>query len=651
MIQISPAQKGAAPAKLVEARKQAAEWLAEYNQFASAGTSQAKVAENQARFLKGLEIPSSDYAPNEVKAQLVISHHGKCAYCETRIIHNHYGDAEHFRPKKGVTFLDKTGKMATIADAYFWRAFDWDNLFLSCGICNEQYKKNYFGLLPDLSPTDAERAYSGVGPLVVAPAVEKRQSPANPNLIEHAVLIDPGADDPRLFLRFDVGKGIAQPNPTLDLSKGDSKLAHARTVKTISALGLNRPALVEARRRHLLNLHLLLMPILNDWQALQAFAHFGALCAKEQNLVPRSEPLAGILAKHAQAAKERKAGDAAVRAFELLVASILPWAEYTGLALDAVVTWSIEEAKSLAITAQALQATTQASGGSANIGATHSLAPRIPATLHTTLLAQEPDYRRIIKLYCEERWSLGAEAKADQSATRRGLHQELNELIQDYESAWHDFTRRAKTFQTQELALRRTFLLEEVENYQLGLDRALEDSTEEPLVLACLTIVVKNLTPIFTQLPALKDLQESGKFLSQHGKLLRADIPAFYDQRILDADSKRVPSSPMGHWKKQHAFFLEQVDGILGKKPLSTFQKDFLENTHEDFIDLYNHLTDVMVRYRLNDSYDKTASSRAEPLKQGLQVMAQRLRDILASKPAPIAAPLVQLKPIAIRSH
>ncbi|NTX39818.1 hypothetical protein HUA78_35815 [Myxococcus sp. CA033] len=648
MIQISAAQKGPPPAKLVETAKQAAAWLLEYNQFASTGLSATQIAKNQEEYLAKLEISSKSYAPNEVKAQLVACHYGKCAYCETRIIHSHYGDVEHFRPKKGVTFFDKTGKMATIADAYFWRAFDWNNLFLSCGVCNEQYKKNYFGLLPSLTATAAEQQYLGVGPLKVPTVAEKRQSPANPNLLEQAILIDPGVDEPRVLIRFDVRNGQAMPSPTINLLQGDKALAYGRTAKTIEVLGLNRPALVEARARHLLSLHLLLIPILGDLPALQQFVQFGALCFKQKDtLVPRSDPLANLLAQAATAAGSNKASKEAVLAFGRLVASIQPWAEYTALALDAVVTWSIQEFARVSAT-QTLQATTQASGGSANIGATHSLAPRLPASLSTTLEGQTQDYRQIVAHYCKDRWTVGTEEKADQSAMRVALHGELNTLIEDYEAAWKEVHHRAKAFKTQEAVMRHGFLKEEVENYQEQFARGIEDASEEPLLLACLQKVTESLTPLFKELLASTDLATALKLVTQGSKLLRVDIPAFYALCIKDADTKKAHSDPMAHWLKMHSFFVERVDHTLGKAHISTFVKDFMEGAHDNFVELYNRFTDVVVRYRLNSLYNKTVETRANPLKQAIQAMIQHVRDHVAGKPTPTHAPLVAISLIRI---
>jgi uncharacterized protein (TIGR02646 family) len=62
------------------------------------------------------------YRHLEIKRALVFMFHGKCAYCESRIIHVDYGHIEHFRPKS--------------KPEYRSLAFDWNNLLLSCAVCN-----------------------------------------------------------------------------------------------------------------------------------------------------------------------------------------------------------------------------------------------------------------------------------------------------------------------------------------------------------------------------------------------------------------------------------------------------------------------------------------------------------------------------------
>ena len=59
--------------------------------------------------------------------------HGKCAYCESKLTHVTYGDIEHFRPKGNPHYRHLT--------------FNWDNLLLSCPICNDAaHKGSHFPL-------------------------------------------------------------------------------------------------------------------------------------------------------------------------------------------------------------------------------------------------------------------------------------------------------------------------------------------------------------------------------------------------------------------------------------------------------------------------------------------------------------------------
>jgi len=70
------------------------------------------------------------YGHAEVKQLLYEIQNEKCIYCETKFTHNSPGDIEHFRPKS----------------LYYWLAYDWKNLFLSCEECNRRYKRDKFPL-------------------------------------------------------------------------------------------------------------------------------------------------------------------------------------------------------------------------------------------------------------------------------------------------------------------------------------------------------------------------------------------------------------------------------------------------------------------------------------------------------------------------
>lgn len=66
------------------------------------------------------------YNHPEIKETLIEETHGKCAYCESKLLHIHHGDIEHIFPKA----LDQS------------KRYEWNNLTLSCEICN-QNKSNH----------------------------------------------------------------------------------------------------------------------------------------------------------------------------------------------------------------------------------------------------------------------------------------------------------------------------------------------------------------------------------------------------------------------------------------------------------------------------------------------------------------------------
>lgn len=69
---------------------------------------------------KPTDTEKNRYRHADVKAVLVKETHGKCAYCESKLLHITYGDVEHIVPKSTKPEV----------------AFDWDNLTLACDVCN-----------------------------------------------------------------------------------------------------------------------------------------------------------------------------------------------------------------------------------------------------------------------------------------------------------------------------------------------------------------------------------------------------------------------------------------------------------------------------------------------------------------------------------
>lgn len=68
------------------------------------------------------------YKKNDIKEALTKIYHSKCAYCEKKV-GDTFPPIEHYRPKA----------------IYYWLAYSWDNLLLSCVACNT-YKGKHFNI-------------------------------------------------------------------------------------------------------------------------------------------------------------------------------------------------------------------------------------------------------------------------------------------------------------------------------------------------------------------------------------------------------------------------------------------------------------------------------------------------------------------------
>jgi uncharacterized protein (TIGR02646 family) len=159
------------------------------------------------------EFDSSLYGHAEVKSSLIAVQDGKCCFCESKITHISYGDVEHFRPKagwiQGYEPLNKPG--------YYWLAYDWDNLFFACQICNQRHKKNYFPLFDNTKRALSHRD-----------DIDK----------EAAFFIKPDREDPQDFIEFREEIPFPVDN-------------NPRGTETIQRFGLDRETLSERRREKL----------------------------------------------------------------------------------------------------------------------------------------------------------------------------------------------------------------------------------------------------------------------------------------------------------------------------------------------------------------------------------------------------------------
>ena len=150
----------------------------------------------------------------------------KCAYCESPIGRLSSGDIDQFRPKGSIRELDGS----TIPLGYWWLAYDWDNQYLSCEICNRQYKRNYFPILGSRGQPE-ERGTE----------LKDKEQP---------LLIDPCDDNPAEYLLFDRISGKVR-SITL-LKEPGTEGRKDRAAVTIEVLGLNRREIREYRKHTIL---------------------------------------------------------------------------------------------------------------------------------------------------------------------------------------------------------------------------------------------------------------------------------------------------------------------------------------------------------------------------------------------------------------
>lgn len=184
---------------------------------------------------KGKKVSKEDYAAyrdESVKQILEKIFQGKCAYCESAVSHNSFGDIEHFRPKKMVT--TPNGNIP----GYYWLGATWDNLLYSCELCNR--KKKY-------SVSDKKKIAMGKQNQFPLEDEKFRCSSHTQRLKReepYRLLLNPCIDNPAQHLEFDE-KGFIHPKQ----KKGKLSRMGEETIKVVA---LQRRELVNRRRRRYL---------------------------------------------------------------------------------------------------------------------------------------------------------------------------------------------------------------------------------------------------------------------------------------------------------------------------------------------------------------------------------------------------------------
>lgn len=174
--------------------------------------NQQRLAELQQKHEKLEDIKSEDfnavYKDAIVVKQLRRDFHDQCAFCESKLdFATSYFPVEHYRPKTAYrTLVDKDKH-----PGYWWLAYDWNNLLLSCQVCNI-YKSTFFPLVDETKRDIANKRIEDEEPLI----------------------LNPIADDPYEHIVFRCEYALAKDGSP----KGQA---------TIDICKLNRPELVNSR--------------------------------------------------------------------------------------------------------------------------------------------------------------------------------------------------------------------------------------------------------------------------------------------------------------------------------------------------------------------------------------------------------------------
>lgn len=190
----------------------------------------------QRRILRGeIDKPAFDSKLwKKAKAQLLAESRNKCAYCDTPVTVNSFGDVEHYRPKS----------------VYWWLAYCVENYLASCTVCNQQFKSDRFPIagsklsVPRVRATSTDEALKVLAETLVPDPLDPAGVAAFETLHDSEVtlLVNPYIDDPGDYFawRADVTLREVELVPA-----NDSDLAQVCVEAAKDHYGLDR---IELRR-------------------------------------------------------------------------------------------------------------------------------------------------------------------------------------------------------------------------------------------------------------------------------------------------------------------------------------------------------------------------------------------------------------------
>ncbi|MBN8678088.1 MAG: hypothetical protein J0M29_07665 [Chitinophagales bacterium] len=196
------------------------------------------------------EFISKIYGHKSVKAALIEAQHGKCCFCESKITAISFGDVEHYRPKAALQLDDR---LKLQYPGYYWLAYDFDNLFYCCQICNQTFKRNYFPLEDEEFRVKTHHLTHKLGE-------------------EKPLIVNPGPDEPEVHIFFN------REIPVAIDEKGK---------QTIKRTGLDRSSLNKRRLNYLEMLDMLAQYARNGDKRAQALIKEASNPESEYSLMVR----------------------------------------------------------------------------------------------------------------------------------------------------------------------------------------------------------------------------------------------------------------------------------------------------------------------------------------------------------------------------